>query len=110
MRVFRPSTACTTTSPPLPPLPPSGPPNSMYFSRRKATTPSPPSPAFTQTLASSRNFMGSLAPPGTRTGARGPPSSAHRTGLGGGLFGRLRPRGGHDGDVHPPLRLAVELD
>ena len=38
------STASNTMSPPLPPSPPSGPPNSMNFSRRNATTPSPPSP------------------------------------------------------------------
>src|ERR1700722_2988532 len=49
-------------SPPQPPLPPSGPPNSMYFSRRKPTTPSPPSPERTNILHWSRNFMAGLLP------------------------------------------------
>src|SRR6185369_13849103 len=59
MRVLRPSTHSTTTSPPRPPLPPLGPPNSMNFSRRKLTAPAPPSPERTKTLAWSRNFIGS---------------------------------------------------
>src|SRR5258708_7730364 len=41
--------------PPLPPSPPEGPPRGTYFSRRKATQPLPPSPAFTKILASSTN-------------------------------------------------------
>src|SRR5881296_506484 len=41
--------------PPLPPSPPEGPPRGTYFSRRKATQPLPPSPAFTEILASSTN-------------------------------------------------------
>ncbi len=44
------------TSPPWPPLPPAGPPRGTYFSRRKATAPFPPSPAFTWILASSKNI------------------------------------------------------
>src|SRR5437868_13248623 len=43
------------TSPPLPPSPPDGPPRGTYFSRRKATQPLPPSPAFTRIFASSIN-------------------------------------------------------
>src|ERR1700729_3180586 len=46
------------TSPPRPPLPPEGPPNSIYFSRRNATQPLPPSPERIKTFASSRNFIG----------------------------------------------------
>src|ERR1041384_6298343 len=42
-------------SPPLPPSPPEGPPRGTYFSRRKATQPLPPSPAFRRILASSTN-------------------------------------------------------
>src|SRR5215472_3992114 len=41
--------------PPLPPSPPDGPPRGTYFSRRKATHPLPPLPAFTKILASSTN-------------------------------------------------------
>src|SRR5215470_9151766 len=41
--------------PPLPPSPPEGPPRGTYFSRRNATQPLPPSPAFTKILASSTN-------------------------------------------------------
>src|SRR5882762_6039772 len=41
--------------PPLPPSPPEGPPRGTYFSRRKATQPLPPLPAFTNILASSTN-------------------------------------------------------
>src|SRR5580704_784640 len=42
-------------SPPLPPSPPEGPPRGTYFSLRKATQPSPPSPALIEILASSAN-------------------------------------------------------
>src|SRR5271154_5840563 len=42
-------------SPPLPPSPPEGPPRGTYFSLRKATQPSPPSPALMEILASSAN-------------------------------------------------------
>src|SRR5438132_586555 len=42
--------------PPWPPSPPEGPPRGTYFSRRKATQPLPPSPAFTKILASSTNM------------------------------------------------------
>src|SRR6266850_2150162 len=41
--------------PPLPPSPPEGPPRGTYFSRRKATQPLPPLPAFKNILASSTN-------------------------------------------------------
>src|SRR6266852_2529429 len=41
--------------PPFPPSPPEGPPRGTYFSRRKATQPLPPWPAFTNILASSTN-------------------------------------------------------
>src|SRR5712691_11829805 len=41
--------------PPWPPSPPEGPPRGTYFSRRKATQPLPPLPAFTNILASSTN-------------------------------------------------------
>src|ERR1700722_19673488 len=43
------------TSPPSPPSPPEGPPRGTYFSLRKATHPSPPSPAFIDIFASSAN-------------------------------------------------------
>ncbi len=43
------------TEPPLPPSPPAGPPSGTYFSRRKATAPSPPLPAFTSIRAVSKN-------------------------------------------------------
>src|SRR5687767_1224981 len=46
------------TDPPSPPSPPSGPPLGTNFSRRNATAPSPPFPAFTRMTASSTN-MGS---------------------------------------------------
>src|SRR5580700_1648886 len=42
-------------SPPLPPSPPEGPPRGTYFSLRKATQPSPPSPALMEIFASSAN-------------------------------------------------------
>src|ERR1700746_164337 len=41
--------------PPGPPAPPEGPPRGTYFSRRKATQPLPPLPAFTNIFASSTN-------------------------------------------------------
>src|SRR5438132_1339186 len=44
------------TSPPRPPSPPEGPPRGTNFSRRKATHPLPPSPAFTRIRASSMNM------------------------------------------------------
>src|SRR3546814_4715530 len=44
-------------SPPLPPLPPSGPPYSIYFSRRNDTAPGPPSPDLMKILAWSRKCM-----------------------------------------------------
>src|SRR3954468_4270611 len=44
-------------SPPLPPSPPSGPPYSIYFSRRKLTAPGPPAPERTKILAWSRKCM-----------------------------------------------------
>src|SRR5271165_5382455 len=43
--------------PPFPPSPPDGPPRGTYFSRRNATHPFPPSPAFTHILASSTNTV-----------------------------------------------------
>ena len=46
------------TSPPLPPSPPSGPPNSMNFSRRKPTTPGPPSPLLRIDLGLVEEFHG----------------------------------------------------
>src|SRR5207248_8723622 len=45
------------TSPPRPPSPPEGPPRGTNFSRRKATHPLPPSPAFTRIRASSMNMV-----------------------------------------------------
>ena len=45
------------TEPPLPPSPPQGPPLGTYFSRRKATMPSPPRPALTLILAVSKNIL-----------------------------------------------------
>src|SRR6202041_873520 len=45
-----------TTSPPLPPSPPEGPPRGTYFSLRNAMQPFPPSPPFTEILASSTNM------------------------------------------------------
>src|SRR5437867_5188005 len=48
--------------PPRPPSPPSGPPNGTNFSRRKDTTPFPPSPAFTQMRASSMSILMPLGP------------------------------------------------
>src|SRR5215467_11660675 len=44
------------TSPPLPPSPPEGPPRGTNFSRRNATQPLPPPPAFTRIVASSMNI------------------------------------------------------
>src|SRR5712692_2893818 len=55
------------TSPPLPPSPPDGPPRGTTFSRRKATKPLPPSPAFTRILASSMNIS---RQPSSRTSTR----------------------------------------
>src|SRR5437879_4287338 len=43
--------------PPRPPSPPEGPPRGTYFSRRNATQPFPPSPAFTEIFASSTNIL-----------------------------------------------------
>src|SRR5664280_2867511 len=45
--------ATSQTLPPRPPSPPSGPPLSTWASRRNATAPAPPSPAFTCSCASS---------------------------------------------------------
>src|SRR5664280_3126804 len=45
--------ATSQTLPPRPPSPPSGPPLSTWASRRNATAPAPPSPAFTCNCASS---------------------------------------------------------
>src|SRR5438105_5973185 len=53
------------TSPPRPPSPPEGPPRGTNFSRRKATHPLPPSPAFTRIRASSMN-MGERKRPRSR--------------------------------------------
>src|SRR5215475_13749083 len=49
--------------PPLPRSPPLGPPRGTYFSRRNATQPLPPSPAFTKIFASSTNTAGELRTP-----------------------------------------------
>src|ERR1700675_512365 len=43
--------------PPRPPSPPDGPPRGTYFSRRNATHPFPPSPAFTEIFVSSTNIL-----------------------------------------------------
>src|SRR5450631_209650 len=51
-----PEVASNTTSPPLPPSPPLGPPNSIYFSRRKATQPAPPCPDVANRVTSSINL------------------------------------------------------
>src|SRR5258708_29085483 len=56
--------------PPAPPSPPEGPPRGTNFSRRKATQPLPPSPAFTYILASSTN-TGSPSPNKDNTGESG---------------------------------------
>src|SRR5207248_10942146 len=67
-------------SPPLPPSPPEGPPRGTNFSRRNATAPAPPSPAFTKISASSMNCMAFRPPAGA------PRRGALRLGLGlGGL-------------------------
>src|SRR4051794_36089672 len=55
--VFLFTSASKITEPPAPPSPPSGPPLGTYFSRRKETHPSPPSPAFTWIIASSTNMV-----------------------------------------------------
>src|SRR5271163_2195301 len=47
--------------PPSPPSPPEGPPRGTYFSRRNATQPLPPSPAFTEIFASSTNISVALS-------------------------------------------------
>src|SRR5262249_30277931 len=52
-------------SPPLPPSPPEGPPRGTNFSRRKATQPLPPSPAFTRIVASSMNTRRRERTPGS---------------------------------------------
>src|SRR5215467_9007398 len=48
--------------PPFPPSPPDGPPRGTYFSRRNATQPFPPFPAFTKIFASSTNTSCSKPP------------------------------------------------
>src|SRR5205807_7822190 len=60
-----------------PPSPPEGPPRGTNFSRRKATAPAPPSPAFTKISASSMNCMAIRRPrwsrpPGTTARPRYP--------------------------------------
>src|SRR5436305_4216161 len=57
MSVLRFASATATMLPPRPPSPPSGPPRGTYFSRRNEALPSPPLPATTSILASSKNFM-----------------------------------------------------
>src|SRR5689334_17283086 len=90
-------------SPPLPPLPPSGPPNSRNFSRRNATTPSPPSPERRWILASSRNFIvGS-----NENGGRLTPTPAQNAIGCGALFGGGRQR--RNGDVHAVVCSTLEL-
>src|SRR5574340_1399742 len=84
----------STTSPPSPPSPPAGPPRGMNFSRRQATAPSPPSPAFTWMRTSSTNFIGS---PGERPA--GPRNAKRR--------GARWPRGA--GAIDPSSRLALGL-
>ena len=57
--------ATSQTLPPRPPSPPSGPPLSTWASRRMATAPAPPSPAFTWSCASStKPDMGTILPIG----------------------------------------------
>src|SRR5438105_5266697 len=56
MRVLWRSLDSMMMSPPWPPSPPLGPPRGTNFSRRKATQPLPPPPAFTRILASSMNM------------------------------------------------------
>src|SRR5438552_17505700 len=58
MSVLRFASASAWMLPPRPPSPPSGPPRGTYFSRRKDAEPSPPAPAMTSILASSKNFIG----------------------------------------------------
>src|SRR5579859_730978 len=60
--------------PPLPPSPPLGPPRGTYFSRRNATQPLPPSPAFIEIFASSTNIK-CLCVMRQRYGYRRPSSS-----------------------------------
>src|SRR5574339_583444 len=108
MSVLRLGTACRTTLPPRPPSPPSGPPNSMNFSRRKATTPAPPSPAFTWILASSRNFIVRKQTELKRGGRRTSPSNLPpRRGP---LIARRFVQRGLHGDEGAPGRAALELD
>ena len=54
INVFKPSIHSIITFPPLPPLPPLGPPNSIYFSRRKLTHPFPPLPELIKSFDWSR--------------------------------------------------------
>src|SRR6476619_5001494 len=60
MSVLRLESATAMMLPPRPPSPPSGPPRGTNFSRRKEALPSPPLPAITSILASSKNFMASF--------------------------------------------------
>src|SRR5271166_922195 len=93
-------------SPPLPPLPPSGPPNSMNFSRRNATTPSPPSPERRWILASSRNFI-ARSNVTQQNGGRLAPTPARYAIGSGALLGGSRQR--CDGNMHAVIRPALEL-
>src|SRR5262245_22378047 len=61
--------------PPRPPSPPEGPPRGTYFSRRKATQPLPPSPAFTRIFASSINIVVSIEKASTRRRGSEPPET-----------------------------------
>src|SRR5919109_1887773 len=69
------------TSPPRPPSPPEGPPRGTNFSRRKATNPLPPSPAFTRIRASSMNIAETKRPRSREAGAQPRAAAPHEFSL-----------------------------
>src|SRR5436190_23910859 len=93
-----PSSATNSTSPPSPPSPPAGPPLGTWASRRHATMPVPPSPAFVWRITSSTNDDTSRSESercgGTNDVVRRPPSGERGCedglGRGGDLFGHDR--------------------
>src|SRR6185369_11354407 len=62
MSVLRLESATAMMLPPRPPSPPSGPPRGTNFARRNEADPSPPLPATTSILASSKNFISGDSP------------------------------------------------
>src|SRR5690606_25323874 len=111
MSVRKPGSTCKMTSPPRPPSPPSGPPMGTYFSRRKLTTPLPPSPPFAKMRAASRNNASTrpLKTEGDSRPREPPPKFLHRS-----PARRECALGGDGHGVHAdplaPLAHGLELD